>query len=145
MTTTAPATAGKTNKFVSILEAIGKDCKKGLDVVLKIGQVAAPFLSAANPLAGSILSTTIGVVLQTEQKYAALGQQTGSGTQKLADATAILQPLLSQVLGDVGKPADATKVTAYINSVVANLNATPATGPVLPAPADVAAAATATK
>ena len=90
MTTTAPATAGKTNKFVSILEAIGKDCKKGLDVVLKIGQVAAPFLSAANPLAGSILSTTIGVVLQTEQKYAALGQQTGSGTQKLADATAIL-------------------------------------------------------
>jgi hypothetical protein len=136
-------TTAAENKFLSVLESVGKECKKGLDVVLKIGTVAAPFLTAANPLAGSILSTTIGVVMQTEQKYAALGQQTGSGTQKLADATAILGPLLSQVLGDAGKPADATKVTTYINNVVATLNQTPATGPAIPPGTAVAAAAAA--
>jgi len=127
-----------TNKFLSVLSAVGKDFKKGLDVVLKVGQVAVPFVSAANPLAGTLLSTTIGVVLQTEQKFAAMGKQNGTGVDKLSEATAILGPLLSQALGDINNPASTATVQKYINSVVAVLNTTPTSGG-LPMLASVAA------
>ena len=115
------------NKFVSFLEAVGKDFKKGLSAVLPFAEAAAPVISALDPAAGAILSTTLGVVLQTEQKFAAMGQQTGSGPQKLAEVTAILTPLLTTSLSEAGQPATAAQITKYVNDAVAILNDIPAT------------------
>lgn len=130
------------NKFVSILTAVGKAFKSGLDEILKFGQLVTPFVQVAEPIIGAILSTTIGIVLQTEQKFAALGKQSGTGSQKLAEVTAIVGPLLTVVLSDAGKPADATKVTDYINKVVNVLNATPSTAITLPSSSLITAGAT---
>ena len=129
-----------TNKFLSVLETIGRDFKKGLDACLKIAPIAQAFVTAANPVAGAILAATIGAVALAEQKAAARGQ-TGTGVQKMAEVTAIVGPLLTTALGDAGKPAAAEKVTDYINNVVGILKATPATDPALPPASTVAAAA----
>jgi hypothetical protein len=120
------------SKVVTVLETIGKDFEKGLDAVLKAAAYAVPFLSAVDPTAGAVLRTTIGVISQTEQKFAAMGKQTGTGAQKLEDAMTILQPLLSVALGDAGKPATADKVSGYISAVVSIMNQ-PATVPTVKA------------
>jgi len=115
------------NKFLSFLSAIGKDFKKGLDKVLPFAETAAvTVIPALFPAIGPIFNTVVGVVVQTEQKFAAMGQQSGTGTQKLAEATSILGPLLSQLLAADGKTADSATVMQYINAVVAFLNAVPA-------------------
>jgi len=114
------------DKFVSVLESIGKKLETPLADVLKVAQGAEPFITALNPALGAIFSTTVGVVLNVEQKFAAMNKQSGTGVQKLAEATAILGPLLTQALSVAGKPADAATVQNYINTVVALLNATPA-------------------
>lgn len=115
-----------TNKFVSFLDAVGKDFKKGLADVLPFAEEAEPIISALDPAAGAILSTTLGVVLQTEQKFAAMGQQSGTGTQKLAEVTAILTPVLTTALSEAGEPATAEQIEKYVNDAVAILNDIPA-------------------
>lgn len=122
--------------FSSFLSAVGKDFEKGLNVVLgdisKIATAEAPVLAGINPAAGAIatqiasLSTQAqAIVLQTEQKFAAMGKQTGSGAQKAAEAISILAPAVAQVLGLAGQSLSAT-TAALINGAVAILNALPA-------------------
>lgn len=140
----------------SFLSHIGADFKNGLKklypVIVKVTQVAqaaAPEIAILNPLIGMAFTTTVGVVASVEQKFAAMGAQSGTGPQKLADATTILTPLLSQVLADAGQSADMASIQKYINAVVAFLNNLPApvvgpgvAGPtVLPAPAPAVAPA----
>ena len=50
-----------------------------------------------------------------EQKYAALGKQSGTGASKLADVLQIAGPVIKQGLEDAGKSADDTAVQGYIN------------------------------
>jgi hypothetical protein len=122
------------NKFISFLETVGHDFKIGLQKlfpIVKYGIVMAtaaePLVAALDPGLGAILSTTLATVCSIEQKFAAMGQQSGSGTQKLAEATTILQPVISQAFAAAGKPSDGATVQNYINAVVAFLNAIPAT------------------
>lgn len=110
------------NKFLSVLAKIGQDFKKGLDIVLKEEPLVAPFISALNPGVGAALSATVAVVAQTEQKFTAMGQQTGTGPQKLQEAVTILQPLLATALADAGNPASLAKIQGYITAVVDVLN-----------------------
>jgi hypothetical protein len=114
------------NKFLSFLSHIGQQFKKGLDAVLPFAQAASVGVAVVNPGIGAALQTTIGVISQTEQKFAAMGQQSGTGSQKLAEATQVLEPALLQIFSANGMQADTTHVQGYINAVVAMLNALPA-------------------
>lgn len=115
-----------TNKFVSWLEHVGQDFKKGLDFALQFaateGRVAVAILA---PSLGPIFNTTVTAVALAEQNLTALGKQSGTGQQKLALVLQIAGPVISQGLIDAGKAGDTAAVTNFINSVVTVLNAAP--------------------
>lgn len=113
--------------FKSVLQAIGEDFLKGLAAILPYAQtVGETAVSLFAPALGPLFNTTVSIVSAAEQKYAALGKQSGTGTSKLADALQIGEPVIAQGLKAAGKASDTAAVTAYINNVVAVLNAAPA-------------------
>lgn len=116
-----------TSKFVSFLETVGRDFKKGLDFILPwvqgAGEVAVGIFA---PALGPLFNQTVNAVVTAEQAAAAIGKQTGSGAMKLSSVLQIMEPLISQALADLGKAHDQAAVIAYINSVVTILNAAPA-------------------
>jgi hypothetical protein len=115
------------NKFVSFLEAVGKDFEKGLAAVLPYAStMGATAVSLFAPALGPLFNSTVAVVTAAEQKYAALGKQSGTGASKLADVLQIAEPVIAQGLAVAGKPNSTADVTNYVNSVVAVLNAAPA-------------------
>lgn len=114
------------SKFVSLLTHIGQAFKKGIDAVLPFAKAASVGISIVNPGIGAALQTTINVVSATEQKFAAMGSQSGSGAQKLAEATTILEPALTQIFAANGITVDTSHIQAYINATVALLNSLPA-------------------
>ncbi len=138
--------------FKTFLQTVGHDFENGLNLVLgdvsKIATAEAPVLAALNPQAGAIasqiaaLSTqAYGIVIQTEQKFAALGKSSGTGVQKFAEAVAILTPAAAQILGLAGQQLSAS-TAALINGAVAVLNALPSHLATPSAPAAAPAAAT---
>ncbi|MGA3295295.1 MAG: hypothetical protein ABSE45_15105 [Candidatus Acidiferrales bacterium] len=118
------------NKFVSFLETVGKDFKNGLKkiepVITSLAQAAELEVDALDPALGGVFTTAVAEVVSIEQKFAAMGQQSGTGAQKLATATTILAPVISQAFAAAGKASDATTVQNYIQAVVNFLNAIPA-------------------
>lgn len=121
--------------FKSFLDAVGHDFESGLNLVLgdisKVATAEAPVLAKLSPQAGAIasqiaaLSTqAYGIVVQTEQKFAALNKSAGSGPQKLAEAITILTPAAAQIFGLAGQQLSAS-VAALINGAVGVLNALP--------------------
>lgn len=115
------------NKFVSFLEAIGKDFKKGLDFVLPYAQTAGEVaVSLFAPSLGTLFNSTVNAVVTAEQAAAAASKQSGTGAQKLASVVQLMGPLIAQGLQDAGKPNDNAAVQAYISSIVTILNAVPA-------------------
>ncbi|MBZ5697116.1 MAG: hypothetical protein LAN18_01065 [Acidobacteriia bacterium] len=130
------------NKFVSFLQSLGRDFKAGLSKLdpfvkkaISVAQAAEPEITALDPAIGTIFTTVVTVVSSIEQKFAAMGQQTGTGVQKLAEATSILAPVVTQAFTAAGKAADLPTVQNYISAVVNFLNAIPAT----PAPSSTPA------
>ena len=115
--------------FKSVLAKIGEDFEKALPWIQKAGQVVAIF----DPALGALFNTTVNIVSTVEQKYAALGKSSGTGTQKLADALHIGEPVIAQGLKLAGKSSSTADVTNYINGVVAVLNAAPAAESTTPA------------
>ena len=115
------------NKFVSFLEAAGRDFLRGLAWFLPYaagpGSIAVSLFA---PALGPIFNSTVSAVVLAEQKYAALGKQTGTGASKLADVLQLMEPVIAQGLVVAGKPADTEAVKGYINSVVTVLNTMPA-------------------
>lgn len=113
--------------FISVMDAIGHDLKKGLDFVLPwlqgAGQVAVGIFA---PGLGPLFNSTVTAVALAEQKFVALGKATGTGAQKLADVLQLMEPIIAQGLKDMGKDSSTAAVTTYINAVVAILNAAPA-------------------
>ena len=117
-------------KFKRFLTEIGADFKKALPWIETFGEAAvSAFLPAMSP----IFNQTVNAVVTAEQSFAALGKQSGTGEQKLAQVLAIMGPLIGTALEDAGKAHDETAVENYINSVVEILNTTPA--PEIQAPA----------
>lgn len=113
--------------FKSVLQKIGEDFKKGLDVILPYAKtVGEAAVSIYAPALGPIFNQTVCAVAMAEQNFAALGKQSGSGASKLVSATQIVGGLIKQALVDAGKPNDDAAVQNYINSVVTVLNSVPA-------------------
>ena len=117
-------------KFKRFLTELGQDFKKALPWLESFGEAA---VSAFLPALGPLFNQTVNAVVTVEQKYAALGKQSGTGAQKLADVVEIMGPLVAVALQDAGKASDEAAVENYINSVVEILNTTPA--PEIQAPA----------
>lgn len=115
------------NKFISFLETVGRDFKKGLSFILPWAQGAGEVaISLFAPALGPLFNQTVNAIVTAEQAAAAIGKQNGTGAQKLAQVVALMGPLIGQALADVGKANDAAAVQAYINAVVTILNAAPA-------------------
>jgi len=116
--------------FTSFLDKVGADFLK----VLPWAQKGAAIIGIFDPSLGALFNSTVNIVTAVEQKYAALGKQSGTGTQKLADALLIGEPVIAQGLKLAGMPAATADVSGYISSVVTVLNTIPA-----PTPAPTAA------
>jgi hypothetical protein len=125
------------NKFVGFLESMGKAFEKGLawavQYALPVEKLVALLFPAAGPEV-AVLADATGLiqnaVLEVEQKYAAAGVQTGSGTQKLATVMALAGPAVTSLLIQAGiKEPTTDYVESLVNAVVAILNvqAAPAT------------------
>lgn len=114
------------NKFVSFLQAVGRDFEKGLAFILPVAEAAVPVIAVGNPALAGVLQSSIGVVISVEQKFAAMGKQAGSGTQKLGESVSILYPAFEQIFAQYGVQIDKGNVEQYINAIVAALNAFPA-------------------
>jgi len=127
-----------TNKFISFLEAVGRDFKKGLTVALPFIETAGEAAVATFvPALGPLFNQTVSAVVTAEQSAAALGTQSGTGTQKAAAVVGLVGPLIVQALKDAGKSATAADVQKYIDSIVAILNLAPAPAPAPALPAAV--------
>lgn len=126
------------NKFVSFLEAAGKDVEKSLAFAVKeaptVDKLAAalwpPTIAISAP-ATAALNLIQNSVIAIEQKYAAAGVQSGTGAQKAAEVLTLAGPAATQLLTAAGVPAsEEGYVEGVIDAVVGVLNVqTPAPTP----------------
>ncbi len=119
--------------FIGVLEAIGKEFAKGLtwavQYALPVEKLVGLLFPAAAPAATAIADATTliqNAVLLVEQKYAASGVQTGTGTQKLAEVMTLAGSAVTSLLTQAGVTASATYVESLVSAVVAILNVQPA-------------------
>jgi len=117
------------NKFLSVMEVIGKDCLKALGEVEKYLPTAAALAAILFPgQTGTIAAVVTGTdliqkaVVSVEQKMAAAGKTQGSGAQKLADVLSLTVPTVTQLFAQAGLKVDQTYLTKVVNAVVAVLN-----------------------
>jgi uncharacterized protein YybS (DUF2232 family) len=129
-------------KFLSIMEAIGKDALKGLSEVEKYLPSAAALAAIIFPGQTATISAVVTstdlvqkAVVAVEQKMAAAGKTTGTGSQKLSDVLTIVTPTVTQLFAQAGLTVDQTYLTKVVNAVVAVLNVQASTVAATPAPA----------
>lgn len=115
--------------FTGVLEAIGKEFKKGLvwavQYAVPVEKLVALIFPEAAPVAtGLAAATTLiqNAVLEVEQKYAASGVQSGTGKQKLAEVMALAGPAVTALLTQAGVSASTSYVQSLVSAVVAILN-----------------------
>lgn len=116
--------------FTSILSDIGNGIKKVFTVITGIAKDAEPFVDLATatmPGIPQLYNATVNAVIQAETAAIAAGKQNGTGAQKLALVTASIESAFNTYAASNGLaiPSQAT-VEAYVNAVVASLNAIPA-------------------
>lgn len=115
--------------FLSVLKAIGLAFEKGLTWAVKYAMPVASLVSllfpAAAPAAVGVVNAVDLIqkaVLSVEQKYAASGVSSGTGTQKLAEVLTLTEDAVTTLLKQEGITADTTFITNIVNAVVALLN-----------------------
>jgi hypothetical protein len=119
-----------TNKFLSVMQAIGRDALKALSVIEKYLPEAATlaemfFPAEAATLDGVVNATALiqSAIVTCEQKMAAGGVATGSGAQKSADVLSIVEPTVTQLLTEAKvSNVDTAFIQKIIDAVVADLN-----------------------
>ena len=113
--------------FTSILSDIGNSLKKFFTGATAVAEAAAPIIDIAFPGIAGLYNSTVTAVVNAETAAIAAGQQNGTGPQKLAAVVAAVTPAFHSYATANGlvTPTSAT-VEAYVNAVVAGLNAIPA-------------------
>lgn len=115
--------------FVSVMTKIGHDIKVAWSDVVKYMPTASAlaaiiFPGEAGTVAGVVSS--VGLIQQAvatvEQKFAAAGEATGTGPQKLAQVLSMVTPSITQLLSAEKINADQEQITNIVNAVVAILN-----------------------
>lgn len=120
------------NEFVSIMTKIGQDIKKAWSDVVpylpSVEALATLIFPGSGTVAGVVNS--VGLIQQAvatvEQKFAAQGEPTGTGPQKLAQVLAIVSPTVTALLAAEKINVNQTQITNIVNAVVAVLNVQPA-------------------
>ena len=123
--------------FTGVLEAIGKGFEKGLQWAVTYAVPVEKLVGLLFPAAApelTVLADATGLiqnaVIEVEQKYAAAGVQSGTGTQKLATVMTLVGPVVTSLLAKAGIAGASTSyVQSLVSAVVAILNvqAMPAT------------------
>jgi hypothetical protein len=124
--------------FISVLKKIGQDIEKVFaSKPFQVGeQLAETVVGLAFPGIGPLFNLTAQAVMTTEQNFAAVGKQSGTGQEKLAAVLTAAGNLIAQGLKDAGvSNVTQDKVAGYISAVVTVLNAAPVPAPAAPAPA----------
>ena len=110
--------------FSSLLQHVGKFFKVIFSDATKVAEIAEPVVDIAFPAVASLYNFTVQQAALAET--AAEGAK-GSGAQKLAAVIAAVTPYAVASLKADGVPEPTTaQITAYVNAVVASLNALPA-------------------
>jgi hypothetical protein len=119
--------------FIGFLEAVGKDFAKGLKwavtYAVPVEKLVALLFPAAGPTVAVLTDATTliqNAVILVEQKYAASGVQSGTGTQKLAELMTLAGDAVAQLLSKAGITATPDYIESLVSAVVAILNAQPA-------------------
>lgn len=112
--------------FTSILSDIGKGLKKFFTVAVGVAVAAEPIVDILFPGVAVLYNSTVTAVGNAENAAIAAGNQTGTGAQKLAFVVAAIEKDFNAYALANGLPAQTTAtVEAYVNAVVASLNAIP--------------------
>jgi hypothetical protein len=118
-----------TNKFISIMDKIGADIKVAWSDVVKYLPAAASLAALIFPAQAAAITGVVSsvdliqqAVATVEQKFAAAGNPTGTGPEKLAQVISLVSPTVTQLLTAEGLNYNAAQVTNIVNAVVAVLN-----------------------
>jgi hypothetical protein len=136
------------NKFVSVMEAIAKGFEKGLTFAVqyavpveKLVALLFPGVAPEATVAADATTLIQNAVLLVEQKYAASGQQSGTGAQKLAEVLTLTQQAVTGLLAQMGITADTSYIASLVSAVVAILNVQDGTAAAVAAAKPVSVAA----
>ena len=112
--------------FTSILDDIGNGLKKFFSIAVKTAVAVEPIIDLAFPGIAGLYNATVNQVAAAEAAAIAAGAQTGTGPQKLALVVAAVTPYFEQYAAAQGAAVpSATTIEAWVNAVVAGLNAIP--------------------
>lgn len=110
---------------VSFVEKIGTDIMHDLGdaatIVAKVQPVAnfvGTIISAVDPPLAPAVQAILGVSSYVEGQFAAAGNATGTGEQKLSIVTSMIGNVVANGLTAAGKASDATSVQAFISDIV---------------------------
>ena len=116
-------------KTLTLMEAIGRDCLKGLAVVQSYLPEAGALATAIFPAsaagvasATNVITLIEGAVATVEAKWAAGNESSKTGALKLADVLALAESTVTTLLTQLGIHADTDYITKLINIVVAIFN-----------------------
>ena len=110
--------------FSSLLQHVGKFFKVIFSDATKVAEIAEPVVDIAFPGIASLYNFTVQQAALAET--AAKGAK-GAGAQKLAAVIAAVLPYAAAALKKDGVPEPTeAQIEAYVNAVVASLNALPA-------------------
>jgi hypothetical protein len=113
-------------KILTFLDHVGQDIEKGFATAAPIVQDALPYVSLLFPGFGPLFASTANEIISTEQKFAAIGQQSGTGTAKLSSVLSVIEPVAQQLFTAAKLPSDSATITKWITGVVGLLNGIPA-------------------
>jgi hypothetical protein len=124
------------HSIVSVMEAIARDCLKALSIVQTYLPAASTLATLIFPqaepsavTAATVIALVENAIALVEAKWAAGGEASKTGPQKLADVMALVEGPLLEMLPLLGIKADTAYITELINAIVAilNLSRAPAT------------------
>lgn len=129
------------NIFVTIFTWIEKEEKviyadiiKYAPPVAKIAELLFPQwatqIAAGTSAALDVTTLIQNAVLMVEQKYAASGVASGTGTQKAAEVLTLAGSAVTSLLSQLGITATSDYINSLITAVVSILNVQPSTAPV---------------
>jgi len=123
------------NKFVAFLDKVASGAKgvgkfiaeKALPLAVEGAELVEPVVDLAFPAIGPEFNIVVSAVAQTEASWAVVGQETGTGAQKMADVISMVESKLLPTLTAQGMETAAAqaKIATYAQAVVTILNTFP--------------------
>jgi hypothetical protein len=115
--------------FIGVLETVGKDFAKGLGFaaryavpVEKLAGLLFPQYAPALTEAATATTLIQSAVILVEQKYAASGEASKTGPQKLGEVVLLTEQAVTSLLQQAGIKADPGYLQKLISAVVGILN-----------------------